>query len=60
MKEDFYNLSVRESLEFLNSDTNGLSEKEADLRLQKYGRNQLKKLGNFWLLGFFSINLKVY
>jgi len=58
MKEDFYNLSVRESLEFLNSDTNGLSEKEADLRLQKYGRNQLKKTRQFLALRVFFNQFK--
>lgn len=50
MKEKFHNLSAKESLETLGSQMNGLSEKEALLRLEKYGKNRLKKTREFLAL----------
>lgn len=50
MKEMFHNLSAKESLEKLDSQMDGLSEQEASLRLEKYGKNQLKKTREFLAL----------
>lgn len=47
MKEEFHDLSVKESLELLNSQENGLNEEEAFLRLKRDGKNQLKKTKRF-------------
>jgi len=47
MKEEFHALSVKESLELLNSQEIGLSEKEALSRLRRNGKNQLKKTKRF-------------
>jgi len=40
---DYHSLSVKDSLKSLNTVFNGLSQKEADKRLKKYGFNSLKK-----------------
>ena len=50
MKEPFYRLSAKDSLNQLNSQIDGLSESEANLRLEKYGKNQLKKTRQFLAL----------
>lgn len=41
MEENFYNLSTKDSLQTLHSSSNGLSEKEASLRLVRDGQNVL-------------------
>ncbi len=50
MKEAFYKLSVAESLSKLGSQINGLSEQEVARRLQRDGKNQLKKTRQFLAL----------
>ena len=50
MKEMFHNLSIKESLDVLVTQSNGLSDEKALLRLQKYGKNQLKRTRQFLAL----------
>lgn len=40
---DFYKLGIDETLNVVESSTNGLSENEAKQRLEKYGENKLKE-----------------
>lgn len=47
MKESFHSLSIKESLEALNTNQEGLSENEALSRLEKYGKNRLKQTSQF-------------
>ncbi len=47
MKKQIYNLSVNEALRFFKTKKTGLSEKEVQRRLLKYGKNELpQKKGN--------------
>ncbi len=41
--KEYYRLSGQEALKDLSSSTQGLSEKEAGSRLEKYGKNEIKK-----------------
>lgn len=41
-EENFYQMTVDEVLDFLNTDEQGLSEEEAEKRLEKYGKNELR------------------
>ncbi len=49
---NIYNLSIKESIESLDSSDNGLSTGEAENRLNKYGKNELteKKKKPVWML----------
>lgn len=42
-KQEFYKLSVKETIEKLNTSENGLSEEEVKKRLEKYGKNELRE-----------------
>ncbi len=44
MNEPWHTLTVDETLEKLNSDTEGLSPKEAERRLSEFGQNQLEEI----------------
>ena len=43
MAENWYNLTITETLSKLNTTPKGLSNKEADKRLERYGPNAIKK-----------------
>lgn len=58
MKETFHNLSIKESLVHLDTQMNGLGEREAEQRLQKYGKNKLKKTQQFLAIKVFFNQLK--
>jgi len=47
MKEEFHNKSIGESIKIVKSSLDGLSQKEVNLRLQKYGKNIIKKKNTF-------------
>lgn len=50
MNTDWYKISEQETLKLLNANIDGLSEEEAEKRLEKYGKNQLpvKKPPTIW------------
>lgn len=50
MPKQIYNLTKEEVLQKFNSSVNGLDEKEAKLRLKKYGPNMVKKKQTWSLL----------
>ncbi len=50
MGEAFHNKSMAESIKILKSSTNGISNKTAKSRLEKYGKNILKKKKKFHAL----------
>lgn len=52
---NFYNKKIKEVYKELGTSSNGLSEEEANLRLQKYGENKLKEAKKkSFILRFFS------
>lgn len=44
MNNEYYNLTAKETLANLNSSNNGLDDKDAKIRLNKYGYNKLKEV----------------
>jgi len=60
MNMNWHALSRKEVIEKLGSDVNGLSSKDVDKRLRKYGYNVLKKSGHFDFLKIFLNQFKSF
>jgi P-type Ca2+ transporter type 2C len=57
---DWHAISEKEALDGINSSINGLSSKEASLRLEKYGENKLIRKNNFNALKVFFMQFKSF
>ena len=57
---DYYNLDIKEVFKNLNSDERGLSEEEAENRLQQYGENKLKEVKRISVLELFFNQFKSF
>ncbi len=56
----YYKLGIKEVLEKVHSSVNGLSESEAKERLNKYGKNEIRKLKEISKLKLFLRQLKSF
>jgi Ca2+-transporting ATPase len=57
---DWHVISEKEALDGISSSINGLSSKEASLRLDKYGENKLVRRNNFNALKVFLAQFKSF
>ena len=57
---DYHALSGKEVVEKFNSSVRGLNNEEVNLRLKKYGKNQLKRVRHFNALKIFLIQFKSF